>query len=190
MPRKLDWPRARKALKVLVADSERTDQVFEIIDALSGASFEHCFVRFAVHPDGARLLRERPSLLATLSGRAALERLPAGSFGRAYADFMSSGSLTPEGLVEADRRAIQAFVGVPRLGAQVGDVSEQITLLVLRARGAEVQSEAPEGDLRLRLRPAVDRKAGRSRRSRGRRSDPSASGRSTRRASAAGSRVW
>lgn len=103
--RSLEWGRAWKALKVLIADAERTDQVFEIIDALSGRSFEHCFARFAAHADGARLLRERPDLLATLADRSALEQLPPGSFGRAYADFMHAGSLTPEGLVEADREA-------------------------------------------------------------------------------------
>ena len=104
-PRKLDWRRARRALQVLIADAERTDQVFEIIDALSGRSFERCYARFAADPEGARLLRERPDLLATLSDRAALEQLPAGSFGRSYADFMRAGSLTADGLVEADLEA-------------------------------------------------------------------------------------
>jgi len=104
-PRKLEWGRAWTALKILIADAERTDQVFEIIDALSGRSFERCFARFAAQPDGARLLRERPALLAALSDRSALEQLPPGSFGRAYADFMHAGSLTPEGLVEADLEA-------------------------------------------------------------------------------------
>jgi ubiquinone biosynthesis protein COQ4 len=104
-PVKMDWPRAWKALKVLIADAERTDQVFEIIDALSGQSFDRAFVAFAAHPDGKRLLRERPSLLATLSDREALSALPPGSFGRAYADFMQAGNLTADGLVEADLEA-------------------------------------------------------------------------------------
>ena len=39
-PRKRDWARAWTALRVLIADSERTDQVFEIIEALAGSSFE------------------------------------------------------------------------------------------------------------------------------------------------------
>lgn len=101
----LDWSRAWKALKILIADSERTDQVFEIIDALSGRSFDRAFQRFVADPGGVRLLRERPSLLATLSDRTALEALPPGSFGRAYADFMQAGNLTADGLVEADQEA-------------------------------------------------------------------------------------
>jgi ubiquinone biosynthesis protein COQ4 len=104
-PRKMEWSRAWKALKILVADAERTDQVFEIIDALSGRSFERCFAAFAADPGGVRLLRERPSLLATLSDREALEQLPPDSFGRAYADFMKAGNLTADGLVEADEEA-------------------------------------------------------------------------------------
>jgi len=102
---KRDFPRAWRALKVLVADAQRTDQVFEIIEALAGSSFETCYARFATHPEGARLLRERPSLLATLSDREALKSLPPGSFGRAYVDFMESGALTADGLVEADDAA-------------------------------------------------------------------------------------
>ena len=104
-PRKRDWGRAWRALRVLVADSERTDQVFEIIEALAGSSFERSFQRFCSDHGSARLLREKPSLLAALSDRDRLNALPAGSFGRAYADFMAAGQLTPEGLVEADEMA-------------------------------------------------------------------------------------
>ena len=104
-PRKRDWARAWTALRVLIADSERTDQVFEIIEALAGSSFERSFQRFSSHPSSARLLREKPSLLAALSDRDELNALPAGSFGRAYAEFMEAGRLTPEGLVEADEMA-------------------------------------------------------------------------------------
>jgi ubiquinone biosynthesis protein COQ4 len=105
--RKRNWRRAFKAIRVLVANSERTDQVFEIIEALAGNSFERSFRRFRAHPESDRLLRERPSLLAALSDREALRRLPEGSLGRAYAEFMEAGRLTPEGLVEADEMAAQ-----------------------------------------------------------------------------------
>lgn len=111
--RKLDWGRAWQALRILIADAERTDQVFEIIDALSGRSFERCFARFAAHPDGARLLRERPDLLGTLSDRSALGQLPPGSFGRAYAAFMDEGGLTADGLVEADLEAERSSPSPP-----------------------------------------------------------------------------
>jgi ubiquinone biosynthesis protein COQ4 len=100
--RPIEWKRAWKALQVLIDDPQRTEKVFEIAEALSGNSFERTYQRFAAHPQGRRLLAERPSLLEALQDREALRALPAGSFGRAYAEFMESGNLSAEGLVEAD----------------------------------------------------------------------------------------
>jgi len=99
-------PKAWRALRGLIADPERTDLVFEIIDALAGRAFERAFEKFRAHPDGQRLLAERPSLLETLSNRAALADLPEGSFGRAYARFMESGNLEADGLLAAEQAAI------------------------------------------------------------------------------------
>jgi ubiquinone biosynthesis protein COQ4 len=107
--RKLEWGRAWRALRNLIADPERTDQVFEIVRALSGDSFEHAYRRFAATAEGQRLLAERPSLLDTLSNREALSALPADSLGRAYAEFMAAGQLDAAGLVEAERMAEQNF---------------------------------------------------------------------------------
>jgi ubiquinone biosynthesis protein COQ4 len=108
-PRRRDWPRAWRALRNLIADPERTDQVFEIVRALSGNAFDRAFERFAATRDGRRLLAERPALLATLSDRAALHAMPVGSFGRAYAEFMEAGSLEAGGLVEAEEMASERF---------------------------------------------------------------------------------
>jgi ubiquinone biosynthesis protein COQ4 len=100
--RKMEWKRAWRALRILIRDSERTDQVFEIIRALAGNSWERNFQQFCAHPEGRRLLQERPDLFATLADRDALRRLPEGSFGRTYLAFMEAGALTPEGLMEAE----------------------------------------------------------------------------------------
>ncbi|MDX2167348.1 MAG: Coq4 family protein [Deltaproteobacteria bacterium] len=108
-PRPRDWRRAWQALRNLIADSQRTDQVFEIIRALSGDAFDRAWLRFRAHPDGQRLLRERPSLLATLSDRAALRALPPGSFGRTYAAFMDAAQLDAAGLVQAEAEASQNY---------------------------------------------------------------------------------
>jgi ubiquinone biosynthesis protein COQ4 len=103
--RRYEWRRAWKAIGLLIADPKRTDQVFEVLDALSGPSFEGQFRRFAATVPGRRLLAERPSLLATLSDHDALRALPQGSFGRAYLGFMEAGRLSAVGLVEADDAA-------------------------------------------------------------------------------------
>ena len=106
-----DWAHAWRALQDLIADPERTDRVFEIIRALSGNAFERSWQRFRANPDGQRLLAERPSLLAALSDRAALRALPAGSFGRAYADFMDTAQLDAAGLIEAEEQAARNYAG-------------------------------------------------------------------------------
>jgi ubiquinone biosynthesis protein COQ4 len=103
--RRVQWRRARTALGRLIEDPERTEQVFELIEALAGNSGERLFQRFLRDPEGPRLLRERPALLAVLGDLAALESLPEGSFGRTYAAFMREGELRAEGLQEASEQA-------------------------------------------------------------------------------------
>ncbi len=97
-PRKVEWRRAWRALQTLIDDPERTDQVFVLTRSLAGSSLERHFQRFAAHPEGRRLLAERPSLLETLEDRERLSALPVGSFGRAYAEFMSEEQLAAAGL--------------------------------------------------------------------------------------------
>ena len=93
--------RAIRALAALSRDPDDTAQVFTIIDALSGDTPERNLRRFAAHPDGARLLRERPEIVPVLSDQDALRALPAGSLGRAYLAFVQGESITADGLVEA-----------------------------------------------------------------------------------------
>jgi ubiquinone biosynthesis protein COQ4 len=104
---KRDWRRAWNALRVLIEDPKKTEQVFEIIDSLSGGDFDRHYQRFTAHPEGRRLLAEKPSLLSALSDRSALRALPEGSFGRTYLEFMEKGGLSAEGLVEADEAAVR-----------------------------------------------------------------------------------
>lgn len=99
---KRDWPRALRAIRILIRDSERTDQVFDILDALEGPTNERSFREFVSQPDGRQLLDERPDLLATLSDHAYLASLPEGSFGRAYLAFMREAGLSAQGLVDAE----------------------------------------------------------------------------------------
>lgn len=99
--RPVQWRRGWQALRLLVANPDRTEHVFELIQALGGDGGEKRFQRFARDPEGIRLLEERPSLLTRLGDRAALGALPEGSLGNAYARFMNAGGIDAEGLVEA-----------------------------------------------------------------------------------------
>lgn len=103
--RRVQWRKARTALSNLIADPERTEQVFELIDALAGDAGERLFQRFLREPTAPGLLAEKPSLLRTLSDRARLEELPAGTLGREYARFMRAGGIDAQGLVDASEEA-------------------------------------------------------------------------------------
>jgi ubiquinone biosynthesis protein COQ4 len=100
-PRPVEWAAAWRALRTLIADPERTDQVFELIRALSGNSGERLFQRFCADPDGRRLLAARPQLLAVLEDLDTLAAMPEGSFGRVYAEFMRRERIEAKGLVDA-----------------------------------------------------------------------------------------
>jgi len=101
--RTADWPRAWRALRALVADPERTDQVVQFLNAVGGNGDLRAFARFRAHPSGRRLLAERPSLPDILSNLDGLAAMPAGTFGRAYADFMQREKLDPVGIVDEFR---------------------------------------------------------------------------------------
>ena len=103
--RTADWRRAWRALRTLIAHPERTDQVVQFINAVGGGGDLRAFARFRTHPGGQRLLAMRPSLPDTLSDLARLAAFPAGSLGRAYAEFMQAEKLDPTGIVDEFRAA-------------------------------------------------------------------------------------
>jgi ubiquinone biosynthesis protein COQ4 len=108
-PMRIEWGRALRAIRDLLADPDRTELAFEAVSAVSARDFERLFQKFVADPEGRRLFLERPSLLAALSDRARLRAMPDGSFGRAYAAFMDMAQLTADGLVEADLASEQAM---------------------------------------------------------------------------------
>ena len=103
-----DWGRAWGAIKLLVANSERTDQVFELLDALGGPCDEESFQAFIHDPKGQRQLVERPDLLAVLSDHESLRALPEGSLGCAYLAFMEEAGLNARDLIDAEKAVVSA----------------------------------------------------------------------------------
>lgn len=82
-----NWKRAVQCSPALVAPSRYVSELMEFSLAIAGPTLQAQYDRFRSHPDGRRLLAERPDLGAALADREALAGLPEGSFGRAYLDF-------------------------------------------------------------------------------------------------------
>jgi ubiquinone biosynthesis protein COQ4 len=99
-PRPVEWRRALRAVRALLANPEQTEKAFEVFLALDGNQEERIFQRFLGCPQGRRLAAARPSLLEHLSDRAALAALPDDSLGRAYLAYLERTGLAPDGLVK------------------------------------------------------------------------------------------
>jgi ubiquinone biosynthesis protein COQ4 len=97
----VEWRKAGRAIQALLADPDDTQQVFVIIEALSGKSPERNIRRLRRHPIGKKLLADKPDILRHLRDRRSLEALPAGSVGRGYLDFVDSEGISADGLVQA-----------------------------------------------------------------------------------------
>lgn len=81
---------AMRAVRKLIATPGDTSQVFVIFRAMRGRSGQRSFRRFVESPVGQAVLRERRDLFPILTDREGLERLPPGSLGRAYLDFVEA----------------------------------------------------------------------------------------------------
>jgi ubiquinone biosynthesis protein COQ4 len=86
---------ARSALRVLMDDPERTEKVFEIVEAVAGRQPERLVRAVRNDPSGPRLFAERPEFDASTCDFDALLALPDGSFGRTYAEWMREHAFTP-----------------------------------------------------------------------------------------------
>jgi ubiquinone biosynthesis protein COQ4 len=92
------------AVRGLNRDPNRLDLVFVLGEAVNRRAFPRLWARFEEHPEGARVLAERPAIDSAHVDLAALERLPDGTLGREYARFIKTNGLSldvfraPEGI--------------------------------------------------------------------------------------------
>jgi ubiquinone biosynthesis protein COQ4 len=100
-PRPLQPLAAIRAVRRLIANPDDTAQVFKIIRALTGNSFERLYQRVLLDPVGRRILDEKRDILAVLKDRDGLRELADGTLGREYARFLDTEYIDAEGLVEA-----------------------------------------------------------------------------------------
>ncbi len=91
-------------MQKLIADKEDTEQVFHIIEALNGNSFEKNFRAFAEKPAGQKLLQEKPYLPPRLDDHSWIRELPDGTVGRTYVEFMEREGLSAQGLVDESEK--------------------------------------------------------------------------------------
>jgi len=89
---------AWRAMKKLLADKERTDQVFIILRALGGGEMLRNYERFRQLDVGKTILAEQREIIDALKNRNALAAMPEGSLGRHYLDFVVAEDLTADGL--------------------------------------------------------------------------------------------
>jgi len=125
-----DYPRSLRAALRWLRDpvSEGgVEAAFEMVFGLAGPTVQREFERFAADPVGRRLLEERPNLVEALSEMESLAALPAGSFGRAYHEFMSDVGM-------AGAEEIPALGRIDELARRFG-WSEEIAWFVGRMAG-------------------------------------------------------
>lgn len=117
-PQPRRWRRALRELRALLASPDATEHAIDFMYSLGSRDYERHFQRFAASARGRSLLAERPSLLAALSDRAELARMPEGSLGRAYLEYFESNGFEPGGLLPLNHRVQARWErdeGAPRL---------------------------------------------------------------------------
>ena len=100
---KLEWGKALAALRRLLADTEDTTAVCELMRALNGDSIKKGYDRLLTVHDGGRMAYEATELAPKLMDDAWLDSFAPGTVGAAYRDFIRSEQLSAEGLAEVSR---------------------------------------------------------------------------------------
>jgi len=96
LPPRIRWRRAFRALGRVLRDPEQTDQVLVFSTYANAGTLPRRIQRFLDEPGGQRLYRERRTIDSQSIDLEALGKLPEGTLGRAYADFLRSRGLSPD----------------------------------------------------------------------------------------------
>ena len=132
--------KAWRHFRNLIADKEDTEQVFHIIAALRGKQFRKVAQKFWFSDKGQKLLVTNQRLIDILDDHATLEKLPAGTVGRAYVDFMEREGLSAAGL-EAEYARFESSGkrfndGIDRYGDRLRDTHDLHHILTGYGRDA------------------------------------------------------
>lgn len=130
------WHHFRK----LIADKEDTEQVFHIIAALRGGKFRKIASKFWHSEKGQRQLATDQRLIDILDDHDTLKKLPAGTVGRAYVDFMEREGLSAAGLEAEYEKFTEAGTrfedGIDRYGDRLRDTHDLHHILTGYGRDA------------------------------------------------------
>ena len=124
----------------LMADKEDTEQVFHIIAALRGRKFREVAGKFWHSEKGQRLLASNERLIDILDDHDTLKKLPAGTVGRAYVEFMEREGLSAAGLEAEYGKFTKAGTrfedGIDRYGDRLRDTHDLHHILTGYGRDA------------------------------------------------------
>ncbi|HNW18797.1 MAG TPA: Coq4 family protein [Sphingorhabdus lacus] len=124
----------------LIADKEDTEQVFHIIAALRGRKFRKIASSFWHSEKGQRILASNQRLIDVLDDHDSIKKLPAGTVGRAYVDFMEREGLSAAGLEAEYAKFTDAGVryedGIDRYGDRLRDTHDMLHVLTGYGRDA------------------------------------------------------
>ncbi len=120
--------KALRHFRNLIADKEDTEQVFHIIAALRGKKFRKIAEKFWFSEKGQQILGSEQRLIDILDDHDTLKKLPAGTVGRAYVEFMEREGLSAAGL-EAEYAKFQNSGkrfndGIDRYGDRLRDTHD------------------------------------------------------------------
>ncbi|MEZ4298231.1 MAG: Coq4 family protein [Polyangiaceae bacterium] len=105
--------RAFRAARALAKNPDDLPQVFTIIESLSGGAMNRVQRRMEKSDTGRRLLETKPDIVELLADREALRKLPEGSLGRAYLDFVESENISADGIRAADKDGSAGEIAMP-----------------------------------------------------------------------------
>lgn len=105
--------RALRAARAVFADPDDLPQVFTIIESLSGNTLQRIYRGMKADESGRRLLEKQPDLVEKLTDREALARLPEGSFGRAYLEFVERENISADGIRAAAAKGMERTLPAP-----------------------------------------------------------------------------
>ncbi|WP_373472480.1 Coq4 family protein [Sphingorhabdus lacus] len=124
----------------LIADKEDTEHVFHIIAALRGSKFRKIASTFWHSEKGQRILASNQRLIDVLDDHDSIKKLPAGTVGRAYVDFMEREGLSAAGLEAEYAKFTDAGVryedGIDRYGDRLRDTHDMLHVLTGYGRDA------------------------------------------------------